>query len=41
MTTLRRQKFQNGYWGITVETNEKGCGYELGEFCIILFDYNM
>ena len=35
MTTLRSQKFQNGYCGITVETNEKGCGCELGEFCII------
>ena len=35
MTTLRSQKFQNGYCGITVETNEKGCGCELGDFCII------
>ena len=34
-TTIRSQKFQNGYCGITVETNEKGCGCELGEFCII------
>jgi len=33
--TMRSQKFQNGYCGITVETNEKGCGCELGEFCII------
>ena len=35
LTTLRSQKFQNGYCGITVETNEKGCGCELGEFCSI------
>ena len=35
LTTLRSQKFQNGYCGITVESNEKGCGCELGQFCII------
>ena len=35
LTTLRSQKFQNGVCGITVETNEKGCGCQLGEICFI------
>ena len=35
LATIKSQKFQNGYCGITVETNEKGCGCELGDFCII------
>ena len=35
LTTLRSQKFQNGYCGISVETSEKGCGCELGDFCFI------
>jgi len=33
--TLRSQKFQSGICGITVETSEKGCGCELGNFCLI------
>ena len=35
LTLLRSQNFQNGFCGITVESNEKGCGCQLGEFCSI------
>ena len=33
--TLRSQRNQNDVCGITVETNEKGCGCEIGDFCSI------
>ena len=32
---LKNQKFQNGYCGITVDTTDKGCGCDLGDFCSI------
>ena len=35
LALLRSQNFQNGFCGITVESNEKGCGCQLGEFCSI------
>ena len=35
LTTLRSQKFQNGLCGITVESNENGCGCQLGDICLI------
>ena len=33
--TMRSQRMQNDLCGITVEANEKGCGCEIGDFCII------
>ena len=35
LTLLRSQNFQNGFCGITVESNEKGCGCQLGEYSSI------
>ena len=32
---LKNQKLQNGYCGITVDTTDKGCGCDLGDFCSI------
>ena len=26
---------QNDVFGMTVEANEKGCGWEIGDFCFI------
>ena len=35
LMTMRSQRNQNDICGITVEANEKGCGCEIGDFCII------
>ena len=35
ISTLRSQKLHNGECGITVETNEKGCGCQLENICSI------
>ena len=35
LTLMRSQKFQKGFCGITVESGEKGCGCEIGDFCYI------
>ena len=35
LMAMRSQRNQNDICGITVEANEKGCGWEIGDFCII------
>jgi hypothetical protein len=35
LMTMRSQRNQNDLCGITVESNEKGCGCEIGDFCNI------
>lgn len=35
LTILRKQKFQNVLLGISDERNERGCGCQFGDVCII------